>query len=97
MGGSSQAKEHPLEYVGASALSAIINYPLWRASAIGQSGFRVTTSAFQGSSLAGLVTSIPSMAPYVHAFAPPYKGMMSTILGMTWVRILANRSLFDDS
>ncbi len=86
MGGGSQAKEHPFEYFAASGLSAMINYPLWRASAIGQSGFRVTASTFQGSALAGIATSVPSfLVPYVHAFAPPYKGMIATILGMTWV------------
>jgi hypothetical protein len=71
--GGSSAKEHPFEYIGASGLSAIINYPLWRASAIGQSGFRITTSAFQGNALAGMIaTSVPNfMVPYVHAFAPP--------------------------
>ena len=86
MGGGTQAKEHTFEYFAASGLSAMINYPLWRASAIGQSGFRVTASTFQRSTLAGIATSVPSfMVPYVHAFAPPYKGMMATILGMTWV------------
>lgn len=90
MGGGSAAKEHPFEYIGASAVSAMINYPLWRASAIGQSGFRVTASAFQGrGSLAGMVTLVPnSLMPYVHAFAPPYKGMFATIAGMTWVRVI---------
>ena len=97
MGGGSLAKDHPSEYIFASALSAMINYPLWRASAIGQSGFRVTASAFQGSSSAGssgmralasgIVTVVPEfMVPYVHAFAPPYKGMVATISGMTWAR-----------
>uniref|UniRef100_A0A7S3PVJ4 Mitochondrial carrier protein n=1 Tax=Chaetoceros debilis TaxID=122233 RepID=A0A7S3PVJ4_9STRA len=42
MGGGSKAKDHPLAYLGASSISALINYPLWRASAMGQSGFRVT-------------------------------------------------------
>lgn len=89
MGGGSQAKDHPLEYIGASAMSAMINYPLWRASAIGQSGFRVSASTFQGRSIAGLfVTSVPNfMIPYLHAFAPPYKGMVATIAGMTWVSL----------
>ena len=90
MGGGSLAKDHPLEYIGASALSAIINYPLWRASAIGQSGFRVSASSFQGRTMAGFATSVPSfMVPYVHAFAPPYKGMVATIAGMTWVSFVA--------
>lgn len=70
----------------------MINYPLWRASAVGQSGFRVTASTIQGngisSALSGrLVTMLPpSVTPYIHAFAPPYKGMVATILGMTWAR-----------
>lgn len=38
MGGT---KDYPREYLIASALAATINYPLWRASAIGQSGFVV--------------------------------------------------------
>jgi hypothetical protein len=42
MGGGSKAKDHPWAYLGASSVSALINYPLWRASAMGQSGFRVT-------------------------------------------------------
>jgi len=71
----SQAKEYPLEYLLASALAAIINYPLWRASALAQSGFRVASSSMP-----------PSLAPYVYAFAPPYKGMVATVFGMTWAR-----------
>lgn len=34
-----KTKEHFWEYLGASALAATINYPLWRVSAMGQSGF----------------------------------------------------------
>lgn len=80
MGGGSVAKDHPLEYFGASALSASINYPLWRASAMGQSGFTVASRA-------GLLANVPpSISPYVHAFAPPYKGMGAVIVGMTWAR-----------
>eukprot|EP00555_Chaetoceros_dichaeta_P006532 CAMPEP_0198265478 /NCGR_PEP_ID=MMETSP1447-20131203/22719_1 /TAXON_ID=420782 /ORGANISM="Chaetoceros dichaeta, Strain CCMP1751" /LENGTH=292 /DNA_ID=CAMNT_0043954995 /DNA_START=40 /DNA_END=915 /DNA_ORIENTATION=+ len=89
MGGGSQAKEHPYEYIIASALAATINYPLWRASAIGQSGFRVTSTTFcGGGTLCGrFVTTLPpSITPYLHAFAPPYKGMCATIIGMTWAR-----------
>lgn len=81
MGGGSVAKEHPWEYLAASALAASINYPLWRASAVGQSGFTVSTSR------GWLLASVPrSMSPYVYAFAPPYKGMSAVILGMTWAR-----------
>ncbi len=88
MGGSSQAKEHPFSYLCASSLSASINYPLWRASAIGQSGFRVSTANIpMPTPLRPIVDIVPvSFRSYLHAFAPPYKGMLATILGMTWAR-----------
>jgi hypothetical protein len=79
MGGGYLAKDHPWEYFSASAMAAAINYPLWRASAIGQSGFRVSLPGFLGN-------IPPSMSPYVYAFAPPYKGAVATIVGMTWAR-----------
>lgn len=69
------AKQYPFEYLLASAMAASINYPLWRASALAQSGFRVTSSI-----------APPSLSPYLYAFAPPYKGMIATVLGMTWAR-----------
>jgi len=71
MGGGSTAKDHPIEYFSASTLAALINYPLWRASALGQSGFRVV-----GMSLPSSVP--PSLAPYLYAFSPPYKGLSAT-------------------
>eukprot|EP00978_Attheya_sp_CCMP212_P049583 scaffold685580_cov55-Attheya_sp.AAC.1 len=88
MGGGSLAKEHPWEYLAASAMSALINYPLWRASAVGQSGFSVSSSHLRTTFLTRqAVAIIPvSVTPYLYAFAPPYKGMMATILGMTWAR-----------
>lgn len=90
MGGESNAKDHRHEYLGASALAAVINYPLWRASALGQSGFRVTASSLLNTVPAvpgRLVTILPrSIVQYLHAFAPPYKGMFATIVGMTWAR-----------
>jgi len=72
--------EHAPEYLLASALSAALNYPLWRASAVGQSGFFVTAVGTPPSSLS------PVLAPFVQAFSPPYKGMGATIAGMTWAR-----------
>ena len=75
MGGGSTAKEHPVEYFCASTLAAVVNYPLGRASALGQSGFRVIGHS-----------SFPALAPYLYAFSPPYKGMMATICGMSWAR-----------
>ena len=82
---SFRAKDHPAEYLGASAASATINYPLWRASAIGQSGFQVASStAATGGGGGGLLgTLAPS---YRHALSPPYKGAAATVLGMTWAR-----------
>jgi hypothetical protein len=82
MGGGSVAKDHPWEYFTASALAATINYPLWRASAIGQSGFTVSLAGHRS-----ILSSIPpSISPYVYAFAPPYKGMVGVVTGMTWAR-----------
>ena len=80
MGGGSVAKDHPWEYFAASAMAACINYPLWRASAIGQSGFTVSMRS------GILANAPPSISPYIYAFAPPYKGMVATVLGMTWAR-----------
>jgi hypothetical protein len=80
MGGGSQAKEYPWEYLSASACAAAINYPLWRASAVGQSGFIVQTMCIAGRPVPAVV------APYLYAFQPPYKGLTATVLGMTWAR-----------
>jgi len=88
MGGPSQAREHPYSYLCASSLSAMINYPLWRASAIGQSGFRITTANMNVPfTIKPIIERLPvSFRSYLHAFAPPYKGMLATIVGMTWAR-----------
>lgn len=75
-------KDYPLEYFTASGLAALLNFPLWRVSAIGQSGFAV-----EGMTIAGMAVPKP-LAPYVHAFQPPYKGAMATVFGMTWARAL---------
>ena len=86
MGGSSLAKEHPYSYLCASSLSAMINYPLWRASAIGQSGFRIAAANYP-TPIKPILEVVPvSFRSYLHAFAPPYKGMLATIAGMTWAR-----------
>ena len=68
-GGSSQ---DPLIYLSASGMSAIINFPLWKAAAIGQSGFALTAN---------------SVAAQVRVlFGPPYRGVAATMFGMTWAR-----------
>ncbi len=93
MGGGAAAKDHPREYFAASAGAACINYPLWRASAMAQSGFAVTgaTTIGSGGTISLIGTNLlrrvpPSISPYVYAFAPPYKGMVGVITGMTWAR-----------
>lgn len=80
MGGGSLAKQYPYEYLAAAGMAACLNYPLWRASAVGQSGFRVASVSIAG-------VGIPAvLSPYFYAFAPPYKGMVGVVLGMTWAR-----------
>jgi len=54
-----------------SGLAAMINFPLWKAAAIGQSGFK------EAADFSGRMRLI---------FGPPYKGVAATIFGMTWAR-----------
>ncbi len=66
---------HALCHFGASGLAAIINFPLWRAAAIGQSGFKL-----EGKSV---------LEKYWKAISPstmPYRGVVATMIGMTWAR-----------
>jgi hypothetical protein len=77
---SPPAQQYPKQYFLASALAAASNYPLWRAAAIGQSGFRVAAINVAG------VTVPQTLTPYVYGFLPPYKGMAATVIGMTWAR-----------
>ncbi len=64
---------HPDCHFAAAGIAAVINFPLWKASAIAQSGFKV-----QGSSAA---------RRYFNAIMqPPYRGVVATVLGMTWAR-----------
>eukprot|EP00934_Nitzschia_sp_Nitz4_P001192 Nitzschia sp. Nitz4//scaffold49_size126201//91731//92603//NITZ4_003654-RA/size126201-processed-gene-0.75-mRNA-1//1//CDS//3329553185//1192//frame0 len=74
------SKEYAGQYFAASALAATSCYPLWRSAAIGQSGFAVGTVKLAG------VTVPKVLAPYVHGFLPPYKGMGATVFGMTYAR-----------
>ncbi|EED95363.1 predicted protein [Thalassiosira pseudonana CCMP1335] len=88
MTGGSTAKEYPAQYFSASTIAAVLNYPLWRASAVGQSGFRVVLqSANYPPVLTHVASAVPqSLAPYFHAFSPPYKGLAATVMGMSWAR-----------
>jgi hypothetical protein len=60
-------------HFAASFIAAIVNFPLWRASAIAQSGFKIEGSNF-------------IVRYYKAVTMPPYKGMAATMLGMTWAR-----------
>lgn len=59
-------------HLGGSGAAAIINFPLWKAAAIGQSGFREAGGTW--------------LARTQLVFGPPYKGVAATIFGMTWAR-----------
>mmetsp|Transcript_22326 Transcript_22326/g.50477 ORF Transcript_22326/g.50477 Transcript_22326/m.50477 type:complete len:283 (-) Transcript_22326:83-931(-) len=69
MGGT---KDHPIEYFTASGIAAVVNFPLWKASAIAQAGFKTKAKG--------------AVAKYVEALMPPYKGVVAVIAGMTWAR-----------
>ena len=62
---------HFSAHLGGSAVAAIVNFPLWKAAAIGQSGFK------EAADFLGRMRLI---------FGPPYKGVAATIFGMTWAR-----------
>lgn len=66
---------HAVCHFGAAGLAAIVNFPLWRAAAIGQSGFKL-----KGDTV---------LDRYWNCLSPsvmPYRGVMATMLGMTWAR-----------
>jgi hypothetical protein len=69
--GSGGSMRHFCAHLGGSAAAAIFNFPLWKAAAIGQSGFK------EAPDFAGRMRLI---------FGPPYKGVTATIFGMTWAR-----------
>ena len=57
-------KDEPELHLAASALAAVINFPLWKASAIAQAGFKMKS----GGSARRL---------YWLAMQPPYKGVLA--------------------
>ncbi|CAM9220711.1 unnamed protein product [Choristocarpus tenellus] len=65
--------DYPACHLAASAFAACINFPLWKASAMGQSGF---DKGIQGGIL----------KRYIEGLKPPYRGVTATVLGMTWAR-----------
>lgn len=60
-------------HFAASGIAAIVNFPLWRASTIAQSGFKI-----EGSNVL--------VRYYKAVMTPPYKGIAATMVGMTWAR-----------
>jgi hypothetical protein len=65
-------------------IAAIINFPLWKASAIGQSGFQLASTTTLHPSFPPALP--PYLSRYLAAMAPPYKGVFATWAGMCWAR-----------
>lgn len=66
------ASSGPAPYLAASGLSALSFFPLWKAAAIGQSGYEVAGRS--------------PLHKYLQAMKPPWRGSMAVIGGMTWAR-----------
>lgn len=66
------ASSNPTSYFAASAVSALTFFPLWKAAAIGQSGYQVAGAGY--------------WQKYFEAMKPPWRGSLVVIGGMTWAR-----------
>jgi len=66
------ASANPVPYFAASGLSAFAFFPLWKAAAIGQSGYEVAGQGY--------------FQKYWEAVKPPWRGSVVVIGGMTWAR-----------
>lgn len=66
------ASGNPAPYFAASGMSALAFFPLWKAAAIGQSGYEVAGSGY--------------WQKYWQAMKPPWRGSAVVIGGMTWAR-----------
>merc|ERR1719414_2691853 len=69
---SSAVKPLPVPYFAASGVSALAFFPLWKAAAIGQSGYAVAGHGY--------------WQKYLKAMKPPWRGSLVVIGGMTWAR-----------
>lgn len=58
-------------------IKKLVNYPLWKASAINQSGFIAPAHGMKG-----------RFDNFLRAIAPPYRGVPAVIGGMTWARAM---------
>ena len=72
MTGGSTKRDAPAAYLVGSALAAVVNFPLWKASAMAQSGFKTKSRGY--------------FAAYAEALRPPYRGVAAVVGGMTWAR-----------
>ena len=63
-----------LPHLLSSLIAAIINFPLWKASALAQSG------------ALGSTKNSSYLTVYKNAIKPPYKGIPAVVLGMSWAR-----------
>mmetsp|Transcript_76491 Transcript_76491/g.219100 ORF Transcript_76491/g.219100 Transcript_76491/m.219100 type:complete len:272 (-) Transcript_76491:412-1227(-) len=66
------SSSNPAPYFAAAGSSALVFFPLWKAAAIGQSGYEVAGSS--------------PMQKYLQAMKPPWRGSLVVIGGMTWAR-----------
>merc|ERR1712228_758629 len=71
MGGGGGSSD-PITYLSASGIAAVLNFPLWKAATIGQSGFAAAADSLY--------------ARMRILFGPPYRGVAATMFGMTWAR-----------
>mmetsp|Transcript_48656 Transcript_48656/g.89704 ORF Transcript_48656/g.89704 Transcript_48656/m.89704 type:complete len:273 (+) Transcript_48656:85-903(+) len=68
------ATSNPVPYFAASGASAMLFFPLWKAAAIGQSGYEVKGESY--------------FHKYWEAIKPPWRGSLVVIGGMTWARAI---------
>jgi len=63
---------NPTAYFAASGVSALACFPLWKAAAIGQSGYQLQATS--------------PLQRYFEAMKPPWRGSLNVVFGMTWAR-----------
>lgn len=86
--------DHPDAYLLASGSAALINFPLWRASTIAQSNFMLAPAAAAATApaagaaggLAQPAAAASASSIFRAAFQPPFRGVPTVLLGMTWAR-----------
>lgn len=66
------ATADPLPYLAASAVSSTVTFPFWKAAAMGQSGYTLTSSS--------------ALGRFFEAARPPWRGAFVVVSGMTWGR-----------